>query len=154
MWFQKYSRKFINPLYSFVINLLYFPFYIHKWNYVKEKKNYYKSLPIEVAMKDFIWTKDSFKDWNPWIYIIIARKFKDDCDGAATFAKWHLKQNNIESNIISLFDKKTKSGHAICVTKGRTLMISNNEVYKINSNNWEDEILSKFKKNYEILLIK
>lgn len=141
------------PIWSFFVNISYYIIYLKDYKKVQKLKKELLNQSLKEVMNRFKWKADNFKDWTPWIYVMLARDLKDDCDGAAVLAKWYLKEKGIDSNRISLMDFTTKKGHAILVTSSRDLMVSNNTVYDINPDNWKQEVLNKFKTTYEIFHI-
>jgi hypothetical protein len=92
-------------------------------------------------MRRFEWKKDFFIDWRPWVITIINRKLKDDCDGAAVLGRWALKKIGFEADIFELWDRDAKIGHAVCITKNKGIMISNESVVLMNSDDWRGDVL-------------
>jgi len=140
------------PIWSFIINSLYWLFHIHQLKKVLViKKNKLRSSvhsikDVKKIMSNFKWTKDNFKDWTPWLITIINRDLKDDCDGAAILGKWLLKQINIKSSIYYLYGKNC--GHAICISSDKSLFISNHQVLYLTKINWKHKILKRFDYKY------
>ena len=61
-------------------------------------------------MAQFKWHSDGGVEWIPDSpEIVVARGWKDDCDGAAVIAKWGFKQMNILSAIYRL--DRSGGGH-------------------------------------------
>ena len=109
-----------------------------------------KYLSIETLMERFVWIEDKAGDWTPWVMTIICQSFKDDCDGAATLAKWWFKQNGIKADIFNLYSDK--SGHTICVTKDRTKMVTNERVVHLFPETWEQDIMRYFRDKYTVII--
>ncbi|MFA5324217.1 MAG: hypothetical protein WC373_16200 [Smithella sp.] len=112
--------------------------------------NAIKGLKIETLMNLFKWTEDKYGDWYPWVSTLLVNDMKDDCDGAAALAKWWFKQNGIKADIFNLYSDK--EGHAVCVTKDRTKMVTNERVVQLNPMNWEKEMLEYFGNKYTIII--
>jgi len=133
----------LKPIWSFVINLIYWIFHIFSLSKTlatkKELKNTTRTLAnVKDVMKKFSWTKDNFKDWNAWVITIINKDYKDDCDGAAILAIWLLNTINIESEMVLLYGS---SCHAICVSKDRTKMFSNKLYKTLTPEKWKEQVL-------------
>lgn len=56
----------------------------------------------------------------------------------------------IKADILNLYS--AKEGHAICVTKDRTKMVTNERVVELNPATWEDDILRYFGNKYEVII--
>ncbi len=157
------------PIWSFIVNFLYWTFHIfHFKKAIKEKSNL-KSKTINIRniqsiMTDFEWKRDSLKDWAPWVITILDRNLQDDCDGAAVLGKFLLKSINIKSKIYHLVGKK--GGHAVCISNDKKILISNNQVSyiiknkafnenyisKIMRDKWKIEVLKKFNYKYSKII--
>lgn len=142
--------KIANPIWSFLINCLYWLFHFYKLpsalkerNIISMKAQVFAEIPG--LLKKVTYTKDSWKDWTPWIITLIARDFKDDCDGSARLGKFLFKCAGYKSKIKSL---RGKTGHAICVTNDHKWMVSNNELIDIKGK----PILSFFNNKYDKIL--
>jgi hypothetical protein len=123
------------PIWSFIINCLYWLFHPHKYwatkKIIKIHKNKIKSRSdIKKSLLKVKCVSGNFKNWKPWVITFVARGLKDDCDGTAIFGKFVFKCAGIDSNIWHLRDKKT--GQAICVTKDESYMIMNNQLIKLD----------------------
>ena len=81
---------------------------------------------------------------------LIDRDMKGDCDDAAQLAKWWFKQNGIEAEILNLYS--ATEGHAICVTKDRTKMVTNERVIDLNPATWEQDVMKYFGNKYTIVI--
>jgi hypothetical protein len=150
---QKVWIYILRPIWSFFINLGYWTINLHNLKNAIEIRNSIKDLSLKSILHNFIWTEDYAKDWTPWIITITNRKWKDDCDGSATLAKYWYKTKGIKSEIIELFDSNFKIGHAICIRKDHTEFTSNNDVITIkNSNDWKTEVLNYFDNKYSIII--
>ena len=95
----------------------------------REELDHYLTLPLAELMTRFQWTKEKV-DWAQWPSTLIDRDMKGDCEDAAALAKWWFKQNGVEADILNLYSDK--SGHAICVTKNRETMVTNERVVNLN----------------------
>jgi hypothetical protein len=93
-----------------------------------------------------MWMEDRVGDWTPWIITIVYNGLADDCDGAAALAKWWFKQHGIKAEILNLYSDK--EGHAVCVTKDRETMVTNERVVSLNPANWKKEMLDYFGGKY------
>lgn len=103
---------------------------------------------IKATMKRFKWTADKYIDWRPWVITILAREYKDDCDGAAALAHWLFKVIGMKAQKVVLTSKKGFGGHMVCITRGRTIMISNDMYVKLNPLNWEKDVDEFFRGRY------
>lgn len=145
--------KVIHPIWSFIINLLYWMVHIKNLKLVKKKKKELAAkckniTALRKQMKSFSWVEDNWKDWRPWIITIIDNDYEDDCDGAAELARFLFKQIGIQGNIISL--RGNEPGHAIYVSNDKVYMTSNQYVRK---GNWTDKnILNYFKGDYDRII--
>ena len=145
--------KFIQPIWSFIINLLYWMVHIKDLKLAKKKKqelvDQCKNITaLRKQMKSFKWVEDNWKDWRPWIITIINNDYKDDCDGASELAKFLFKQIGINGRIISL--RGNEPGHAIYVSNDKEYMTSNQFVRK---GNWtDDNILKYFKGDFDRII--
>ncbi len=153
---NKIWSKLFKPVWSFIINLVYWIFNIFSLPEALDTKKIVKNsikelIHVKSYMKKFTWTKDNYKDWNPWVITIIHRDLKDDCDGAAVLAIWLLSLVNIESQMVHLYGEK--SGHAVCVSKDRTIMFSNNDFVSLKPDNWEKQVLSCFGDRYTKVVV-
>jgi len=132
---------------SFIMNLFYWMF--HFWELpktFKKKKELKKEVnslsDIKIIMKKFAWTKDRVMDWRPLVITIINRNYEDDCDGAAVFGKWLLKQVKVKSDYYRLTGKST--AHLIVVSRSKKIMISNHQVFILKTSDYKKEILNLF----------
>ena len=147
---RKFSVYFAKPIWSFVVNCVFWLFRLNMINEVRKIKADIKSLSIETLMERFVWVEDKAGDWTPWVMTIICQSFKDDCDGAAALAKWWFKEHGVEAEILNLYS--TKEGHAICVTKDRTKMVTNERVIDLNPATWEQDVMKYFGNEYEVII--
>ena len=151
--FQIIIRKFWirveKPIWSFIVNCVFWLGHLNKVGAVREDMKMLKALTLDAFMKKFLWQDDVMGDWTPWVMTIICQSFKDDCDGAAALAKWWFKENGIEAEILNLYS--AKEGHAICVTKDRTKMVTNERVVELNPATWEADVMSYFGGKYEVM---
>jgi hypothetical protein len=152
--FQIIIRKFWirveKPIWSFIVNCVFWLFHLNKIGEFRKIKADIKSLSIETLMERFVWGEDKAGDWTPWVMTIICQSFKDDCDGAAALAKWWFKENGIEAEILNLYS--ATEGHTICVTKDRTQMVTNERVIDLNPATWEQDVMQYFGHKYEVIL--
>jgi hypothetical protein len=141
---------FSKPIWSFIRNCWFWLFRLNDIKEVRKVKSDIKCLSIESLMERFVWKEDVGGDWTPWIMTIIRQSFKDDCDGAAALAKWWFKEHGIEAEILNLYSKT--EGHAICVTKSRGWMVTNERVVMLHPDNWKKEVLEYFNGKYETII--
>lgn len=145
--------KFMCPIFSFIVNLLYWTVHIKDLKMAKKKKQELAAkcnniTALRKHMKSFSWVEDSWEDWRPWIITIINNDYKDDCDGASKLAKFLFEQIGIKGKIVSL--RGNEPGHAIYVSDDRVYMTSNQFVRK---GNWTDKnILKYFKGDYDRII--
>ncbi len=135
---EKFFLKLRKPyilIYSFFINLEYWYLPFLRYAQARRRRKEWAGRilgigDVEMLMGHFAWTKDRRRDWRPWVITIFCRMFEDDCDGASVLGKWALLQMNEPraSDIVSLWKQGEMTGHAVCVTKDRKKMISNNDV--------------------------
>jgi hypothetical protein len=147
---RKFSVYFAKPIWSFIVNCVFWLGHLNKISAVKREMEATKGLKIETLMNLFKWQGDVVGDWTPWASTVIAKDLQDDCDGAAALAKWWFKENGIEAEILNLYS--TTEGHAICVTKDRMRMVTNERVVQLFPETWEDDIMRYFKNKYEVIL--
>jgi len=147
---RKVGIHFAKPLLSFMRNCVFWMFHLNDINEVRKIKVDIKYLSIESLMERFVWKEDIAGDWTPWVMTIIRQSFSDDCDGAANLAKWWFKQNGVEAEILNLYSEK--EGHAVCVTKNRETMVTNERVVNLNPTCWEKEVLEYFNGKYEVII--
>lgn len=126
--------KILCPIWSFIINILYWLFHLHL---LKENLKLKKSLLSDIKTIDdvktgielFVYTSDKFKDWTPWVVTFFAREKHGDCDDAAVYGKFLFKCAGISSSLWSL---RGKTGHMVCVSKDEKYMISNNQLIELD----------------------
>ena len=94
---------------------------------------------LQVQFKN-IWELENFE---PTIEIVFARDLIGNCRSAAVLGQWSLKQIGIESRFVDLSGNNVR-GHRICMSNDNTIMITNNELWMINSDLWQNEVLSIF----------
>ena len=109
-----------------------------------------KALTLDAFMMKFLWQEDVMGDWTPWVMTILCNDFQDDCDGAAVLAKWWFKEHGVEAEILNLYSDK--EGHAVCVTKDREIMVTNERVVNLNPACWEKEMLDYFGNKYTVII--
>ena len=115
-----------------------------------QAKAFSKMRTIHELMQEFQWAEDRVGDWTPWVITLAYRGLKDDCDGAAALAKWWFKQNGIKADIFNLYSDR--EGHTVCVTRGRTKMVTNERVVNLNPACWEKEMLEYFGNKYTVII--
>ena len=147
---RKFSVYFAKPIWSFIVNCVFWLGHLNKIGEVRKIKADIKSLSIETLMERFVWVEDKAGDWTPWVMTIICQSFKDDCDGAAALAKWWFTEHGVEADILNLYSDK--EGHSVCVTKDRETMVTNERVVELNPATWEDDILRYFGNKYEVII--
>ena len=153
---QRIWNNFLRPIWSFIINFLYWIIRPHRvCTTIKRRNLIAKSIhslsDIKTLMSKCRYKKDKTKDWLPWIITLVDRDFEDDCDGAAILGRWAFKQIGVKSDLVSLYGKN--SGHMICVSKDRKYIISNNYIFNLITNNWKKETLDIFKGKYNKILM-
>ena len=152
--FQIIIRKFgvycAKPIWSFIRNCWFWLWHLNDINEARKIKADIKHLSIETLMERFVWKEDKGGDWTPWVMTIIRQSFSDDCDGAAALAKWWFKEHGIEAEILNLYSEK--EGHAVCVTKSRGWMVTNERVVMLHPDNWKIEVLEYFNGKYEVII--
>ena len=77
---RKFSVYFAKPIWSFIVNCVFWLGHLNKIGEVRKIKADIKSLSIETLMERFVWVEDKAGDWTPWVMTIICQSFKDDCD--------------------------------------------------------------------------
>ncbi|MFA7506733.1 MAG: hypothetical protein WCZ11_00695 [Bacilli bacterium] len=145
-------RKLFNPIWSFIINLIYWSIRLYKLKRTIQKKKLLLKLNIADLMKRFKWKEDNLKDWTPWIITIIDKEFEDDCDGAANLAKWWCKNNNLPAKLLYMYSLDYSHGHVICITEDNKIYISNSNVVHLISNDYRHEIIKNFGGKYPNLI--
>ena len=125
-------------------------FRLNEIDWVKNEMVALRACGLESLMALFTWQEDKAGDWTQWIVTLVENNLTGDCDDAATLAKWWFKQNGVEAEILNLYS--AKEGHAICVTKDRTKMVTNERVVELNPATWEDDILRYFGNKYEVII--
>ena len=147
---RKIAVYFSKPIWSFIRNCVFWLFHLNKIGAVRSDMKMLKELTLDAFMKKFLWQDDVMGDWTPWVMTIICNDFTDDCDGAATLAKWWFKQNGVEAEILNLYSDK--EGHTVCVTKSRGWMVSNENVVMLHPLNWKKEMLEYFGNKYQVII--
>ncbi len=147
---RKFWINFEKPIWSFIVNSVFWLFHLNKISYVRVLMAELKEKPIETVMQWFVWKEDSLRDWTQWITTMVCSQFRGDCDDAAQLAKWWFKEHGVEAEILNLYS--AKEGHAICVTKDRTKMVTNERVVELNPATWEQDVMKYFGNKYEVIL--
>lgn len=140
------------PMWSCFINLGYIIFNLPKYNDIKEQKKILLASTLQDCMSKFIWDKDNLKDWHKWVCVLIAHNFTGDCEDAALLAMFWLRKHNIKADLFFMYDSKFKEGHAVCVTKDRETMVTNERVVNLNPTCWEKEMLEYFGNKYTVII--
>ncbi len=143
---RKIAIHFSKPIWSFIRNCVFWLFRMNKIGAARKKMEALKKLRFGEFMLKFRWTEDKLGDWTPWVITLAYNELQDDCDGAAALAKWWFKQNGVEADIFNLYS--AKEGHAVCVTKDRETMVTNERVVNLNPANWKKEMLDYFGGKY------
>ena len=150
-------RRIVVPSYSLLRNVLYWLIFFWKAPAtLKEKKHIKAGLgslsQVRSLLGRFVWIRDKGGDWTPWVSTIISRGLCDDCDGAAILGIWALKQVGIKARRIGLYNSiDRKKGHAVCLAKDNSVMISNNDLVLLESN-WMGSINKFFNFKYDLFL--
>lgn len=105
---------------------------------------------VKSWMHKFTWTKES-GDWRPWIMTMLSRGMKDDCDGAAAFAKFLFNRMGHKADTLGLWRSNSRTGHDVCWCYDLGVLVSNNEVITYKGDDWKDFILSSFGYDYDII---
>ena len=80
-------------------------------------------------------------DFIPMFYnIVFAKKFTGDCNDAAVLAKWAFKQIGMKGHIYLL--KRSSRSHVVFITDDKQWMVSNNDVVKIESEDWKKFVVN------------
>lgn len=109
-----------------------------------------KKMSLNNVMALFRWREDNLKDWTPWVMTIVANEMQDDCDGAATLARWRLQQNNIKARIVHLYSDT--EGHAVCLPADNSFLVTNDMVLSLTPANWRTELLAYFRGKYNTII--
>lgn len=137
----------MNRLSSFFRNLYYRIRYGYKIDSAKaELKEWSVRLKVggipvlKAMMGQFTWHSDGGAEWVPDSpEIVVARGWKDDCDGAAVLAQWGFKQMGVPSDIYRL--DRSGGGHRVCVDKGKSVFTSNASVVDIPAGpDWREHV--------------
>ena len=147
---RKFSVYFAKPIWSFIVNCVFWLVHLNKIGEARKEMEAIKSLKLETLMGLLKWTEDTLKDWVQWPSTLIYNDFKGDCDDAAKLAYWWFKNHGIKAEILNLYN--SKEGHTICVTRDRTKMVSNGNVIELNPAIWEAEIMQYFNNEYEVII--
>lgn len=135
LFMHKLGTYVFCPIVSFVVNILYWIWNIRELRSALKEKDKLKNIKSFTEFNEiisaFTWTKDVPVDWVPWVVTYIHRQYHDDCDGAAIFSQWLLKQLKTKSRVYHLVTSTGISGHAVTITKDKSLMVSNNRVVSI-----------------------
>ena len=67
---RKFWIKVEKPIWSFIVNSVFWLGHMNKIAAVNTDKRALKKMPIEVVMEMFKWKADSLKDWTPWVATI------------------------------------------------------------------------------------
>ena len=152
------KSKTIYLVYSFIVNIIYWIFNFNKLNKTLNDKKILKISikninDLKYIMSKFQWTRDKYWDWIPWIITIINKDYREDCDGAATLAKWLYKQLYIDADLVIL-GRYNLRNHMICIRKDRKQFVSNNEVIDIpEGEDWEFFIRECFNFEYKFMVV-
>lgn len=102
----------------------------------------HRMLAFREMMAKFHWRSDGPVEWVPDSpEMVVARGWKDDCDGAAVLAEWGFRQTGQQCRIYRL--KCDGSGHRVCVTNNNAWFTSNGSVVAIPLGaEWKEYILN------------
>jgi hypothetical protein len=70
---RKFSVYFAKPIWSFIVNCVFWMFQLNKISAVKREMEATKGLKIETLMNLFKWQDDVVGDWTPWASTVIAK---------------------------------------------------------------------------------
>ena len=143
---RKIAVYFSKPIWSFIRNCVFWLFRLNAIKYAKREMVIYRDTTIEDMMGNFAWQEDKIGDWTQWPITLVYNDLDGDCDDAATLAKWWFKEHGVEAEILNLYSDK--EGHAVCVTKDREIMVTNERVVNLNPTCWEKEVLEYFGNKY------
>ena len=146
----KFWIKVEKPIWSFIVNSVFWLGHLNKIGEARKEMEAIKSLKLETLMGLLKWTEDNFKDWVQWPSTLIYNDFKGDCDDAARLAYWWFKQNGVEAEILNLYS--AKEGHAVCITKDRKKMVTNELALELNPETWEQDMMSFFHNKYDTVI--
>ena len=146
---RKFGVYFAKPVWSFIRNCVFWLFRLNKIKWAREDMKSFRELAIVNLMRKFCWKTDTVGDWTCWPITLIYSEMWGDCDDAAALAKWWFKEHGVEAEILNLYS--AKEGHAICVTKDRTKMVTNERVVELNPATWEADVMSYFGGKYEVM---
>lgn len=147
---RKFSVYFAKPIWSFIVNCVFWLWHLNKIGAAKKELGRIKLFPIKYVMSEFEWQEDSLKDWTQWPSTLVYKELKGDCDDAAALAKWWFTEHGVEAEILNLYS--AKEGHAICVTKDRTKMVTNERVIDLNPATWEQDVMKYFGNKYDVII--
>ena len=147
---RKIAIHFSKPIWSFIRNCVFWLGHLNKIAGVRKCIDRIKNFPIKYAMSEFEWQEDGIGDWTQWVSTLVYNDLKGDCDDAANLAKWWFKEHGVEAEILNLYSDK--EGHAVCVTKNRETMVSNERVVNLNPVNWEKEVMEYFGNKYTVII--
>ena len=146
----KFWIKVEKPIWSFIVNSVFWLGHLNKIGEARKEMEAIKSLKLETLMGLLKWTEDNFKDWVQWPSTLIYNDFKGDCDDAARLGYWWFKQNGVEAEILNLYS--AKEGHAVCITKDRKKMVTNELALELNPETWEQDMMSFFHNKYDTVI--
>jgi hypothetical protein len=147
---RKFSVYFAKPIWSFIVNCVFWLGHLDERIITRKNKEWYATFKLDELMRMFKWREDNFGDWTPWPMTLVCIGLEDDCDGAANLAKWWFTEHGVEAEILNLYS--ATEGHAICVTKDRTKMVSNDQVVDLNPATWEQCVLKYFNNKYVVMI--
>ena len=147
---RRFGAYFSKPIWSFIRNCVFWLFRLNKISGVRKSMGEIKAFPIEYVMSQFKWQEDRVGDWTQWVSTLVYNGFEGDCDDAAYVAKWWFKEHGVEAEILNLYSDK--EGHAVCVTKNRETMVTNERVVNLNPTCWEKEVMEYFGNKYEVII--
>lgn len=141
---------------SFIRNLYYHVRYPYKIKRAKKELAAWKIklkdgglAAFRVMMSQFRYRSDGSAEWVPDSpEMVVARGWKDDCDGAAVTAEWGFRQMSMPCTIYRLV--RSGGGHRVCVTNDHRYFTSNGSVVEIPEGaDWKAFVLGwNWHKNY------
>lgn len=141
---------FSKPIWSFIRNCVFWLGHLNKIGAARKCMDRLKNFPVKYAMSEFEWQEDRIGDWTQWVITLVYNDLKGDCDDAANLAKFWFKQHGIKAEILNLYSEK--EGHAVCVTKKREWMVTNERVVSLNPVYWKKEVLEYFGNKYDTII--
>lgn len=133
---------------SFFRNLYYHLRYSYKIKRAKKELAEWKAklkdgglAAFKTMISQFRYRSDGSAEWVPDSpEMVVARGWKDDCDGSAILARWGFNQIGMPCTIFRLV--RSGGGHRVCVTDDKRYFTSNGSVVEIPAGaDWQAFIL-------------